>query len=317
MKVLLGISGGADSVAMLRLLYDLWTRSSGNDQSNLVVAHYNHNLRGEQSNADQAFVCELANTLGLTSHTQTAVIEQGSRAANGGEAAFRSARYRYLQTTAEKIGARCVLVAHTADDNVETMLHHLFRGTGARGLAGIAPHRSLSDDLVLLRPMLAMRRDELRMGLREINQAWREDASNTDERFQRNWIRGKLLPTIRERFPRADEAILRAIDNQSQIREQIHSDAKAWIDRCATRNGDQFVLQRGSIELATLSAVVRLLWDQIKWPRQSMTTKHLRRLHATITGRSDGAFTLPGDVQCQVIQQRITLKRERLVTATF
>jgi tRNA(Ile)-lysidine synthase len=315
-KLLMGVSGGADSVALLKLVTDFWTKSSSLDARHLAVAHYNHQLRGEASDGDQAFVRELATSLGLDFHTKNATPNETANVApesmkGGSEELFRSARYRYLQSTAESIGARYVLVAHTADDNIETMLHHLFRGTGARGLSGIAPHRELGDDLVLLRPLLAFRREELRTGLCEIGQSWREDASNEDDRFQRNWVRGSLLPMIRTRYPHADDAILRAIESQSQIREQIERDATEWIRANVAQQDDSISSLRTNVTMSVLAEVVRLLWDHMKWPRQSMGTAALRRLHATVTNDSDDSFTLPHDIQCKVTQDRVTLKRER------
>ncbi len=305
MKLLLGVSGGADSVAMLRLLHQLWNQLPGHQPSHLVVAHYNHALRGVESDGDQQFVQELANALQLTCHTETAAIENSI--AVGSEELFRSARYRYLQATAEKIGARYVLVAHTADDNVETMLHHLFRGSGARGLSGIAPHRALGDDVVLLRPLLTFRRDQLRSGLQEIGQSWREDASNTDQRFQRNWIRSTLLPTIRTRYPQADAAILRAIANQSHLQEQLEQQASQWIEQSVVRDDDQLMLSRVDITLPVLAEVIRRLWHQMHWPRQALAAAHYQRLHRVLTKLDNDSFTLPGDIQCQTAAQHIVL----------
>jgi tRNA(Ile)-lysidine synthase len=287
----------------------LWQRSPANQSDHLVIAHYNHALRGEASAGDQRFVVDLANSLGLICHTESAVIDTTSPPARGGEAMFRSLRYRYLQATAEKIGARYVLVAHTADDNVETMLHHLFRGSGTRGLTGIAPHRSLGPDLVLLRPMLTIRREELRRGLREIGQLWREDASNADDRFQRNWIRGTLLPTIRNRYPAADEAILRVIANQSQIQSQLEQQAGEWMERFVVRDGEKLVLRRGPIQLTVVAEVVRRLWQQMDWPRQSLSAVHHRRLHSALTELSDESFTLPAGIQCRPNASQVELDR--------
>lgn len=306
-KVLAAVSGGADSVAMLRLLLELWQRAPGHDPGLLAVAHYNHGLRGEASDQDQQFVCGLCHSLGLLCVTQTASRDQQP----SNEAALRSARYAFLQATAAKIGARCLVVAHTADDNVETVLHHLFRGTGTAGLAGMATHRSFGDDGVLVRPMLTMWRDELRKGLVEIGQTWREDASNLDVRYQRNWIRGTLLPLIRERYPLADRAVVRAIQSQSGYRDWIQLAANLWIETNVSREAHGVDVRRGEVDLVTLSAAVRLLWDHMRWPRQAMTASHLRRFHAALTSAEPVAFTLPGDVQCRATSDKITLHRGR------
>lgn len=308
MPILLAVSGGADSVAMLRLLMALWQRSAGCDCQLVAVAHYNHGLRGQASDQDQRFVAELASSLGLRYFTQTAASINPRQS----EASLRTARYDFLQATAANVGARCLLVAHTADDNVETMLHHLFRGTGTAGLAGMAPHRALGEDFLLVRPMLAMWRADLRQGLAEIGQSWREDLSNLDDRYQRNWIRGTLLPLVRDRYPHADKAVLRAIENQSDYRQWLESAANQWIVERVTQCQDGLTLSRGDVSLVTLSTGVRLLWDRLRWPRQAMSASHLRRLHkALVAPIRTGAFTLPGDIQCRVSSEQITLHRGR------
>ncbi|MGV3484505.1 MAG: tRNA lysidine(34) synthetase TilS [Planctomycetaceae bacterium] len=310
-KVLLAVSGGADSVAMLRLWVDRWQGSPGWSPELAAVAHYNHRLRGEASDLDERFVCELADRWRLRCYTQRAEDSRTDSKLVASEAALRKARYGFLQATAEKLGARCVLVAHTADDNVETMLHHLFRGSGTAGLAGIAPHRALGQDLVLIRPLLAMWRDDLRSGLSEIGQSWREDASNREDRYQRNWIRGTLLPLVRQRYPRADRAILRAIQSQAGYREWIEQNAVYWIDHNVSQSKTRLSLRKSELDLATLSAAVQLLWKRMHWPRQSLTAAHLQRIHAAVTKPDAASFTLPGDVQCRVDAEQIILRRGR------
>ena len=181
---------------------------------------------------------------------------------------------------------------------------------------------------MLVRPLLGLRRAELRAGLSEIGQDWREDVSNLENRYQRNWLRGELLPMIRDRYPNADEAILRSIESQSQYREKIDIDAAAWIakhvvccDHAAivtiTRewvDGERVDRERPddpAVDAATLSAVVRLVWDRMQWPRQSISEPHLRRLHGVIARSKSERFTLPGDVQCDASTAQITLTRGR------
>jgi len=309
-KIVLGVSGGADSVAMLRLVFDLWRQHPSTDSRNLIVAHFNHRLRGEASDNDQQFVSELAAFLSLPFHTASAE-STDDIIGQGGEAAFRKARYRFLEAISLAVGARYVMVAHTAEDNIETVLHNLLRGTGSAGLAGIAKHRSLGTDLVLARPLLEMRRNDLRAGLNAIGQPWREDASNLDARFQRNWLRGTLLPLIRERYPSADDAILRMIESQSQQHEWLCQKAKDWVERYVVFLDDTIVIQKTSIEPAIVAMIVHRLWDRMNWPRQSISAKHLKRLRGLITRIKNESFTLPGDVQSIDGNDSVTLRRER------
>ncbi len=311
LRLVLAVSGGADSVALLRLVHDLWSRVSASSANNLVVAHFNHGLRGEESDTDQKFIDSLSESLGVRFCTETAKKTDSLRLEMG-EESLRTIRYGFLSQTAEREGARCVLVAHTADDNVETVLHHLFRGTGPTGLTGIPSHRSLSSDLVLRRPLLKIRRDLLREGLREIGQPWREDVSNGDPRYQRNWLRSALLPMIRERYPHIDDAILRLVKSQSEYCSKIDNDAAKWMDENTKIGRGSITMARGVVDPAIFSAAIRLLWRRLDWPRQGMTANHIHQTLAAVTLASNRSFTLPGDIQCQVEKAEVTLIRNSL-----
>lgn len=169
-SVLVAVSGGADSVGLLRGLARLKCPGSGR----LWVAHYNHGLRGAASEADERFVADLAAKLNLGFRSGRAsdgqLAEPGH---NGLEAAAREARYRFLQQTAEEVGARYLVTGHTADDQVETILHRILRGTGLAGLSGMGRIRPLSPAVTLIRPLLGIRRVEVREYLAAIDQPWR------------------------------------------------------------------------------------------------------------------------------------------------
>ena len=195
-SVLVAVSGGADSVALLRGLAGLKVGGEGK----LVVGHFNHRLRGEESDGDEQFVARLAEELGLG--LECGRLEAGDIDAcpDGIEEAARRQRYRFLTETAERVGARYVACAHTADDQVETVLHRILRGTGIAGLAGIPRCRRLSPAVTLIRPLLEVRRAELVDYLASLGQSYREDSSNLDRRFTRNRIRHDLLPQLAKDF---------------------------------------------------------------------------------------------------------------------
>jgi tRNA(Ile)-lysidine synthase len=207
-SVLVAVSGGADSVALLRAMHALKTGGEGR----LLAAHLNHGLRGPEADADQAFVADLCAKLGVPCHVgRTDVEKLAAERGNGLEEAAREARYQFLTRTAAESGARYLVTAHTADDRVETILHRILRGTGIAGLAGIGRTRFLPEaGLTLIRPLLDIRRTELLAYLDELDQPFREDPSNRDPRFTRNRIRHELLPVLAERFnPGVAEALLR------------------------------------------------------------------------------------------------------------
>ena len=153
--VIVGVSGGADSVALLRALCAL-REASGR----LLVGHMNHHLRGEESDQDERFVGQLAETL----HCPLFVGNADSLlddSPDGIEAAARQARYQFFQDLADREGARYVALAHTFDDQAETIMHRIVRGTGISGLAGMRTHRRLSDLTTIVRPLLAVGRGQL------------------------------------------------------------------------------------------------------------------------------------------------------------
>lgn len=201
--VVLAVSGGADSVALLRGMAKLKTdQGSGR----LVVAHFNHRTRGAASVEDEQFVAQLAETLGLEFDVGCA---QPDSTPAADEQSWRAERYRYLERLAEDVGARYIATAHTADDQAETILHRIIRGTGVAGLAGIPLARTLGH-ASLIRPMLGVRRLEVLAYLRGLGQTYRTDESNEDRRYTRNRIRHELLPLlIREFNPQTVDALLR------------------------------------------------------------------------------------------------------------
>lgn len=320
LRIVVGVSGGADSVALLRLLAELWQSHPRTDHRHLIAAHYNHGLRGEHSAEDQRFVAALAKSLAVEFATETdpdAPVQPSSgrgesppppspastgdaESPPGSEAAMRQRRYRFLHRIVAARGARCLLTAHTADDQIETVLHHLFRGTGPAGLCGIPETRSLGQDFVIRRPLLGLGRAQLRAGLIEIGQTWREDASNDHHDYQRNWIRGELLPQIRGRYPAADGAILRLIETQNQWYQNLQRQAMQWLEDCVVFADQQVQLPRGPVDPAVLALVLTSIWDRCGWPRQALATKHHQAVAALVTGAQRTAVTLPGAIRAAV-----------------
>ena len=187
-RVICAGSGGADSVAMLFAFYLL----KDNLQISLEAAHFNHHLRGDESQRDADFVRDFCHRYDILLHVGGAVVQPGKK---GLEAAARDARYAYFATLDGKIAT-----AHTADDNAETVLMHLVRGTGLKGLGGIAPKRGN-----LIRPMLAVTRQDVEDFLAEWCLPHVEDSSNESGAFLRNRIRHQVMPLLREENPKIGE----------------------------------------------------------------------------------------------------------------
>lgn len=212
-KVIAAVSGGADSVAMLFALYLLRDELG----ITLEAAHFNHHLRGAESDRDEAFVTDFCRRYDIPLHLGSGRIVPGKK---GLEAAARDARYAFLRRLPGK-----VVTAHTADDNAETVLMRLIRGTGLKGLGAIAP---VSGNVI--RPMLTVTRDDVEAFLEEYALPHVEDSSNGTDDFLRNRIRHGILPLMRTENPRIgenlsamalllrqDEACLQAMIPEEQV----------------------------------------------------------------------------------------------------
>ena len=183
-RLICAVSGGADSVALLFAMYLLRERLD----ITLEAAHFNHRLRGEESDADEAFVKELCGRYDIPLHLGSGRILPGKK---GLEAAAREARYAFLRSLPGKIAT-----AHTADDNAETVLLHLVRGTGLKGLGGISPMNGN-----VIRPMLTVTRREVEAFLSEYALPHREDSTNATDLFLRNRIRRNVMPLLLQENP--------------------------------------------------------------------------------------------------------------------
>ena len=187
-RIVCAVSGGADSMALLWSLYLL------KEEWDLTVeaAHFNHHLRGEESDRDEAFVRDFCEGYGIPLYVGSAEVKPGRK---GLEAAAREARYAFLRTLPGKIAT-----AHTADDNAETILLHLVRGTGLKGLGGIMPRNGN-----VIRPLLSVTRAQVEQLLEEYCVSHIEDSSNETDQFLRNRLRHGVMPLLRQENPRIAE----------------------------------------------------------------------------------------------------------------
>ena len=199
-RICCALSGGADSVALFFALYLLQEKL----QFTLSAVHFNHGLRGEEAERDQAFTQKLCAQYDVPLHIGQAQVVAGAK---GLEAAARDARYAFFDTLSEKIAT-----AHTADDNAETVLMHLIRGSGLKGLGGIAPQRGK-----IIRPMLTVTREEVLAFLQEYSLPHIEDSSNASDDFFRNRLRHRLLPLLKQENPSLSQ-------NLSQMAMRLRQD---------------------------------------------------------------------------------------------
>lgn len=196
-KILLAVSGGADSTALLYSLYVL--KRQGVLQADLVCAHINHQLRIPDADVDEEFVVSQAKKLGIAVISRKIDVRKFSQENKFSiETAARILRIRQLQDIAESNGCDWVATAHQKNDNAETVIQRLLRGTGFRGLAGIWPMRNFGESVTFVRPLLCVTRDQIVEYLKGRNLQWRTDRTNYDCRYKRNFLRHKLLPHIQK-----------------------------------------------------------------------------------------------------------------------
>src|SRR5580698_1585250 len=313
-RVGVAVSGGADSVALLRLLH----RLRDDLGITLAVVHFDHALRGAESETDAAFVAELARVLGL--EFLAAREDVGAEAARQGwnlEDAGRRLRYAFFERVIGEGAVTHIAVAHTADDQAETLLAHLLRGTGPTGLAGIYPVAGR-----IVRPLLGTRREILRAYLRANGQAWREDSTNRDLRRTRAHIREQLLPVIERdfsgeivghlgelaRLAREEgnfwdaliEDRFQALTRQDGDEVRVAADdlltpltlQVAGGENPARRNSNEF----GPLRMLT-ERLIRRLYQQVRGDRRELGASHVAQVMHLATGSSSGHYTeLPGGI---------------------
>ena len=316
-RIGVAVSGGADSVALLRILQNLREELG----VTLLVVHFDHMLRGEDSRADAQFVRDLAGTLNL--RIVTASEDVSAAAALQGwnlEDAARRLRYTFFENVCASGQATRIAVAHTAQDQAETVLSHLIRGTGPTGLAGIYPKVGS-----VIRPLLGIQRQDLRDYLKSLNQPWREDATNRDTRRQRARIREQLIPLLENNFAptivphlgelarlsREEElfwsaivedrfaGLVRRSENETAIRVR---DLLAPIELSSLRTSFSPVDNANNIRaLRPLTQrLIRRLYQSIRGDRKDLTAEHVEQIIRLATDQASGrCLELPGKNCCR------------------
>jgi len=296
--VVVGVSGGADSVGLLAVLRDL-SRHPGRGYR-LTAAHLDHGLRAE-SHTDAAFVEELSRAWDIPCLIERRdVAGEAKRAGEGIEQAARQVRYAFLRDAAAEAGARYVAVGHHADDNVETILYRIVRGTHLRGLIGMPANRSLEGSAAMLvRPFLCFGRAEIESFCRRANLSWRIDSTNVDTGYRRNFIRHELLPMLRSRLnPRADEALLRLAAAAGDVEAFVSGLAEALLDRAICESGGgRIVIDRGVLAaepLVVQACALRLALERMSVPLRAIGAGQFAALRGLLGSDGPNAVTLSG-----------------------
>jgi tRNA(Ile)-lysidine synthase len=293
-SVCVAVSGGADSVALVRLVSEM-KETLG--ITRLGVAHVNHRIRGAASDEDAAFVKRLAREAGAAFHLRR--VDRRRVPSTGVEEWARNIRYDFFAKVAGKFGYTCVATAHTRNDQAETVLARLLRGSGVHGLCGIAPVRQDG----VIRPLLEADKGDIREFLSARRIAFREDSTNADTSYTRNWLRHKVIPLLEQREPSAVRHIAAAAQNARSVSRIVGPIINKWInDNVVLLGPRRFLVKRTGLisDSAGGEGIVRLLAEK----RVGFDQDHVAGIFQN-AGRSSGIFLLPGG-------WRYTCKKEGL-----
>jgi tRNA(Ile)-lysidine synthase len=295
-------------VALLRIL------ATVRHGEGLTVAHLNHQLRGAESDADEAFVQELTAKLSLPMRSEGLNVKAlARREGENLEAVARRARYAWLVEVAQETASRWVATGHTADDQAETVAHRLLRGTGLKGLRSIAARRALAPGIDLVRPLLPIRRAAVLAYLDALGQDYRIDSSNRDPAYTRTRIRHELLPLLAERFNPEIVSILGRLAGQAEevyrLEEEQAQTLLAMAER--PRAGNFLILDRKALVGAAryvVRAAFRLLWERESWPQGRMNFSAWDRLADVARGELP-CVDLPGGIHIAGLERVVQIGR--------
>jgi len=265
--VVAAVSGGPDSMALLHLLKTMAEETP----MTVVVAHANHQFRGAESDGEADMVLRTAESWGLACEiAELGMPEYIASTGMNPQEASRERRYRFLRETAANRGATRILTAHHADDQAETVLMRVIRGTGVSGLAGI-PSRRILDRLELIRPLLRITKRELLDYCKRNGVPYAVDSSNVDRHYFRNAVRLDLMPALEEHNPRLREALVRLADMAAADDDYMKAEALRAFRECAIPSGEGFRLERRrfrGLHVALQRRLIKLLLECSGSPRQ-------------------------------------------------
>jgi len=316
--VVVGVSGGADSVCLLHIL-SKWRKRLG---IKLHIAHLNHQLRELESEADAEYVSNLAGSLGIpiTIDRQDVAAYRTERNCSIEEAA-RELRYAFLAKVAREVGANRIAIGHTRDDQVETILMHILRGTGITGLCGLAPCSPIPYDsqgmslraealsvaegqrsnLLVIRPLLDITRGETASYCQEHQLAPRIDSSNLSLSFFRNRLRLQLLPLLRQYNPSIDQALLRLADIAKEDSALIEQQASGLWEEVARQENNTIYLDKKQIAglpLALQRHLLRAAMTRLAGDARDIEASHIEAARSLLNKPASKRISLPRGLIC-------------------
>ena len=294
-NILLAVSGGADSVALLYILSKLIPNA-------IRICHINHQLRGLDSLKDQEFVKSLAEKLNLPITIESVDVKAYAKENKlSTETAARKLRLDTLCRTAEKYNCRYIATAHHKNDNAETVIHRIFRGTGFKGLAGIRPMTTINGR-TFIRPLLYLSRRQIEEYLKSRNIPWQRDHTNIDCRFTRNRIRHKLLPYLEKGTPNLVELIFSLSQHSTILAGNIETCAKDAAQTCFISKDDtqitldlnKFLNQSQPVQVELIQTALTQLGGGL----QKFTSEHYQKIINFVKSSQSGkTLAMPGKMR--------------------
>jgi len=312
-RILIGVSGGADSIALMRALVQLNQSAASMSPASLIVAHFNHGLRGAVSDADAAWLKTECHRFEIPFVTEKEELTKFQRETGEGlEELCRKARYHFLTRIADEHQCARIAIAHTRDDQAETVLHHIVRGTGIAGLRGIPRIRALQEGIFLIRPMLEVSREDVIHYLQACSQDFRDDASNADVRFTRNRIRHQLLPLLKKEFnPNVVQAIYRLSQQADEVSTLITEEVDQILT-AATLDQNQELWRLDchvfkDVPDYLIKQCFLKIWQEMGWPRKRMGFDHWQRLLEL--SKAGQKLNLPNGVEAERRERLLILRK--------
>ena len=322
--LVVGVSGGPDSLALLFCLH----RLSERHRLQLHVAHLNHNFRGEEAEEDARFVRSVADSLGLSSTVEKRHPRAGDITRNSSfEQVARETRYGFLAEVAQDVRASAVVVGHTADDLAETVLLHILRGSGLHGLRGMAelspwPWPAQAQGLSLFRPLLEANKTDTMTYCRELGRTFREDSGNSLDRFTRNRVRNHLLPLLAKDYnPRVKDSLVRLARTSAQELDFLDQETEGVWPQVAIEFEGGVRFRRA--ELTSLHPILQKMVFRRGYALLMGDTRRLRESHlrsmtkAAIRKNSGLTVDLPGGLKLHLAYDNLLLSRDASLSCPF
>ena len=305
-RIVLGVSGGADSVCLLEILSELKQEYN----MELYVVHVHHGIRGSEADADERYVSSLCESMGVWYRRYEYDIPgMAQKRGMSEEEMGRDMRYKTFNMVLDEVGASKIAVAHNADDCVETILHNMCRGTGIKGMCGIPPVRGN-----IIRPVMCLGRNEIEKYLNDRKIEYRTDSTNLKTDYTRNKIRLELIPYMKRNInPVSGEHILRLSEQLSQIEEYMEQQTEDAFERAAHKTDGGISIDINEFmkcHVTLQSGIVRLAIKSVAGKLKDITSENVEDVMMLMSRGTGKSVNLPYNIICTNVYDRCEIRKD-------